>query len=821
MVYVDRRRRDRWSIIGFLALATALGGAAHAAFITVNGTSGAPGETVEYSVCLTNAEGDAVTALAVDIDSEPGLAARVGNGGRPDCRLGLGIVKPQSTFSFRPPACTPGVSCELVRAAIISLVEPSSGEPLPDGTVYTCMFDIPPNAAIGETYALTIAHASGFDSTGTETDLTEESVGATITVSGRPSPGAIRIGSANLERGGSGSFDVVLVDPFRRVIATENDIVLDLPISIPERMMAATALAAAIDADDDRIAVLDASGLPDLGSVVINDEAILYSAKEGNDLIVARRGDGVTTVGEHGAGAIVEVPTRLPDCAIGSALGASGKSAVFAYVPDGCTPGGKGHDRCQAVRAIVLGIQDFKAIPTGTTLYTCAVTAGPDRGEFPLLCPEGVKIPLPFQPAQASGDPDVDPNPFETRCTDGIARVAGTAEVEIAVGSTVVQPEEQATFGVTLHAPASEVFATLNDVLFEPGAQVESRSATATLAADIDADDLLIEVEDASELPPFGVVQIDDERIAYAGIEGDVITAVGRGFDGTTPAPHQSQAILSVPSALPDCRPGEDLAALGKSAVFSFVPDGCTPSVNCLAVRAVVIGLGSTATIPDGTLLYECTVNGGTSSGTFALTCPEGRGVEPPFQPAQASAAPQTDSLEARCTAGSWAEVIRAARGEAPTSVASLVSAVDDVLNGCTPAEEPVSAPGTTGLPAEFDTICPDGEVQVGATPTPTTPRSPSPTPTRDRTPTPSRTVGSPTPTTPPRTTTPTVPASGCTGDCDESGAVSVDELIRGVGIGLAAVPLDECPPVDANDNDRATVDELVTAVRNAIEGCP
>ena len=59
-----------------------------------------------------------------------------------------------------------------------------------------------------------------------------------------------------------------------------------------------------------------------------------------------------------------------------------------------------------------------------------------------------------------------------------------------------------------------------------------------------------------------------------------------------------------------------------------------------------------------------------------------------------------------------------------------------------------------------------------------------------------------------------------CAGDCDGDGRVSVDELVTGVNIALAATPLDACPLFDDNEDARLTVDELVTAVNNALSGC-
>lgn len=66
-----------------------------------------------------------------------------------------------------------------------------------------------------------------------------------------------------------------------------------------------------------------------------------------------------------------------------------------------------------------------------------------------------------------------------------------------------------------------------------------------------------------------------------------------------------------------------------------------------------------------------------------------------------------------------------------------------------------------------------------------------------------------------------TSPAAACVGDCDQDGAVTIDELVRSVGIALEIVSWAECPEIDANADGQVTVDELVIGVDNAARGCP
>lgn len=97
------------------------------------------------------------------------------------------------------------------------------------------------------------------------------------------------------------------------------------------------------------------------------------------------------------------------------------------------------------------------------------------------------------------------------------------------------------------------------------------------------------------------------------------------------------------------------------------------------------------------------------------------------------------------------------------------------------------------------------------ATSTPTSTATAAPTSTRTVTVTSTRTASlRPSPTRPPK----------CTGDCSGEGAVTVEELVRGVNIALGNSSLNECATFDANDSGTVTVEELVTAVNNALRGC-
>lgn len=64
-------------------------------------------------------------------------------------------------------------------------------------------------------------------------------------------------------------------------------------------------------------------------------------------------------------------------------------------------------------------------------------------------------------------------------------------------------------------------------------------------------------------------------------------------------------------------------------------------------------------------------------------------------------------------------------------------------------------------------------------------------------------------------------PVYAVVGDCDDSGDVTVDEIVRAVNIALEMQPVSTCAAADVNGDGQVTVDELVAAVRVAIDGAP
>src|SRR5215475_10631307 len=62
---------------------------------------------------------------------------------------------------------------------------------------------------------------------------------------------------------------------------------------------------------------------------------------------------------------------------------------------------------------------------------------------------------------------------------------------------------------------------------------------------------------------------------------------------------------------------------------------------------------------------------------------------------------------------------------------------------------------------------------------------------------------------------------AACVGDCDGGGAVSIDELVTGVGIAQGLRPTGACAAFDVDGAGSVSIDELVAAVASALNGCP
>jgi hypothetical protein len=59
-----------------------------------------------------------------------------------------------------------------------------------------------------------------------------------------------------------------------------------------------------------------------------------------------------------------------------------------------------------------------------------------------------------------------------------------------------------------------------------------------------------------------------------------------------------------------------------------------------------------------------------------------------------------------------------------------------------------------------------------------------------------------------------------CVGDCNNMGAVDIDDLVLAVNIALGVTPVTACEAADPDGDGRVTIDNLILAVNNALQGC-
>lgn len=155
--------------------------------------------------------------------------------------------------------------------------------------------------------------------------------------------------------------------------------------------------------------------------------------------------------------------------------------------------------------------------------------------------------------------------------------------------------------------------------------------------------------------------------------------------------------------------------------------------------------------------------------------------------------------------------------GGTPFTITYAGGAGSDVMlvSGGNPITPGASATATPTATATSTSIVPTPTATSTAPATATATTEPA-TPTATGEPT-AETTASETPT---PTPTPTVEPAACTGDCNGSGSVEINELVVGVNIALGTTGISACPAFDANGDGSVAIQELIAAVNNALSGC-
>jgi hypothetical protein len=125
--------------------------------------------------------------------------------------------------------------------------------------------------------------------------------------------------------------------------------------------------------------------------------------------------------------------------------------------------------------------------------------------------------------------------------------------------------------------------------------------------------------------------------------------------------------------------------------------------------------------------------------------------------------------------------------------------------------------------PTYTATQSPSATASLTSTHVPTSTLTPSGTPisTATHTETPTSTPTTESTSTPILTPTITPPPPRCVGDCNNDGVVTVDEILMLVDFALQKASPSGCPVSNVDENQQITLDEILTAVYNALNGCP
>jgi hypothetical protein len=141
----------------------------------------------------------------------------------------------------------------------------------------------------------------------------------------------------------------------------------------------------------------------------------------------------------------------------------------------------------------------------------------------------------------------------------------------------------------------------------------------------------VIAVGSATDLPNHHVTFAVTLNAMGARVAG---TQLDLAFDPSTP--------IDADNGNPRCTVNPDIH---KSASgFRFVPPGCTPGVDCAAIRAIIIAFDNLDTIPDGATLFTCstTIERTALPRAYPLACAGALGTDPSAQ-----------EIPATCTSGS------------------------------------------------------------------------------------------------------------------------------------------------------------------------
>jgi len=210
------------------AIAAALLVTASAQAVVIEGgvPTGAPGETVDFSVTLrTEGAEVAGTENVISWAADSGLSIIAKSNGRPDCEANPDLQKDATSFAFQPSGCS-GSACTGMKALVLAL---DNVDAIADGSVlYTCRVSIA-DSATGCFQTLSIDQPGASDPRGGA--LATTGVDGRIELLLPSGDSGLSVGDASAEAGSTVTVAVSL-STFDAVAFTQNTVTFAPPLAI-------------------------------------------------------------------------------------------------------------------------------------------------------------------------------------------------------------------------------------------------------------------------------------------------------------------------------------------------------------------------------------------------------------------------------------------------------------------------------------------------------------------------------------------------------------------------------------------------------------
>ncbi|MGH7789476.1 MAG: hypothetical protein ACRERC_21570, partial [Candidatus Binatia bacterium] len=266
-----------------------------------------------------------------------------------------------------------------------------------------------------------------------------------------------------------------------------------------------------------------------------------------------------------------------------------GKSAFVAFRPLGCTPGVD----CTGVKVLVLSLFNVNPMPDGAVLYRCtaAIRFAASDGTYPL-----------DSFAELAATPDGDELALDG--IDGAVVVVGTRcaadcndNGDVSINELIVGLNILLERLPLLSCPVADLDGNQRVIVDESvaatGNAIEGCGTHPTGPAGTNPVEIELGVvagTAGTEVDFTAILHTNGESVA--GTQNDIT------FDPLTP--------IGSSFGDPMCTANPAIGKVGTS--FVFMPPFCSPGFDCTGVRALVTSLNDVDPIPDGVVLYTCTI---------------------------------------------------------------------------------------------------------------------------------------------------------------------------------------------------------------------